>query len=209
VEGTDLTEEEVYDIDEEAFREDRLASRLYGYLVVPEVRRYLQPGKAASNIGLSSVESKKEIAAYVVEEMDPEFLYLLGPGTTLIAITEKMGLPKTLLGVDAVNAGQLVGKDLNERDILRLLERYEKRKIIVTPIGGNGFIFGRGSKPFTPEIIKHVGKENILVVGTRDKVNELDCLRVDSGDFEVDEMLSGYLKVWIGYRESITVEVRC
>jgi predicted polyphosphate/ATP-dependent NAD kinase len=209
VECGDLTEEEVLDIDEEAFREDRLASRLYGYLVVPDAQRFLQPGKAASSVGLSSQASKIEIAEHIVDEMDEKTLYLLGPGTTLKAITEEMGLPKTLLGVDAVSAGILVGKDLNEKGILRLLERYEKRKIIVTPIGGNGFIFGRGSKQFTPEVIKQVGMENILVVATRDKVNKLDCLRVDTADFVLDEMLSGYHEVWVGYREAIVMKVRC
>jgi predicted polyphosphate/ATP-dependent NAD kinase len=114
VEGTDVTEEEVLDIDEEAFREDRLASRLYGYLLVPNVRRFLQPGKAASNVGVSSIESKKEIAAHIVEEMDQETLYLLGPGTTLEAIAAEMEVSKTLLGIDAVFGGELVGTDLNE-----------------------------------------------------------------------------------------------
>jgi predicted polyphosphate/ATP-dependent NAD kinase len=209
LEGTDLTEEEVLDIDEDAFREDRLASRLYGYLVVPEVRSYLQPGKAASNVSRSSAESKQEIAADVIEDMDPEALYLLGPGTTLKAITDEMGLPKTLLGVDAVHAGALVGCDLNEKGILSLFERYEMRKIMVTPIGGNGFIFGRGSKQFTPEVIRQVGKKNIIVVGTREKLGRLDCLRVDTGDLEVDEMLCGYITVTVGYKEGIVVEVRC
>ncbi len=209
LEGADFTEEEVLDIDEEAFREDRLASRLYGYLVVPEVRRFLQPGKAASNLAPTSRESKKEIATYIVEEMDKKTLYLLGPGTTLKAITDELGLPKTLLGVDAIFAGQSIEKDLNEKGILRLLNRFEKRKIIVTPIGGNGFIFGRGSKQFTPQVIKQVGRENILVVGTRDKLDELDCLRVDTGDFELDEMLSGDQKVWVGYREAIVLDVGC
>ena len=92
---------------------------------------------------------------------------------------------------------------------MRLFERYEKRKIIVTPIGGNGFIFGRGSKQLTPQVIKQVGRENILVVGTRDKVNQLDCLRVDTGEFELDEMLGGYLKVWVGCREAIVMKVGC
>ena len=209
VEGTDVTEEEVLDIDEEAFREDRLASRLYGYLLVPKVRRFLQPGKAASSVSKSSAESKREIAAYVVEEMDPEMLYLLGPGTTLRAITDEMGLPKTLLGVDAVHAGELVGEDLNERDILSLFERYEQRTIIVTPIGGNGFIFGRGSKQFTPEVIRQVGRNNVMVVGTREKVSNLDCLRVDTGDLEVDEILSGYITVTVGCKEGMMMEVRC
>jgi len=209
VEGIGFKEEEVLDIDEEAFREDRLASRLYGYLVVPEVRRFLQPGKEASSVSRSSVESKEEIAAHVVEEMDPETLYLLGPGTTLKTIADKMGLAKTLLGVDAVHAGELRGRDLNEKGILILLGKYEKRKVVVTPIGGNGFIFGRGSKPFTPEVIKKIGRKNIIVVGTRDKVSRLDCLRVDTGDIGVDEMLSGYLKVTVGYREGLMVKVRC
>jgi len=208
VEGTDVTEEQVLDIDEDAFREDRLASRLYGYLLVPDVRRFLQPGKAASNVGVSSVESKKDIAAHIVEEMDRESLYLLGPGTTLEAIADEMGLPKTLLGIDAVFGGALVGTDLNEKGILNLLERYEKRRIIVTPIGGNGFIFGRGSKQFTPEVIRQVGRKNIMVVGTRDKVGRLDCLRVDTGDFELDELLCGYIEVTVGYREGMMVKVR-
>jgi predicted polyphosphate/ATP-dependent NAD kinase len=209
LEGADLTDEEVLDIDEDAFREDRLASKLYGYLVVPEVRRYLQPGKAASSVGRSSAESKQEIAADVIEDMDPEALYLLGPGTRLKTIADEMGLPKTLLGVDAAHAGELVGYDLNEKGILSLFERYEKRKIIVTPIGGNGFIFGRGSKQFTPEVIGQVGMKNIIVVGTREKLSRLDCLRVDTGDLEVDEMLRGYITVVVGYREGMMVKVRC
>ena len=209
VEGTDVTEEEVLDIDEEAFREDRLASRLYGYLLVPNVRPFLQPGKAASNVSVSSVESKKEIAAYIVEEMDQETLYLLGPGTTLEAIAAEMEVPKTLLGIDAVFARELVGTDLNEKGILGLFERYGKRKIFVTPIGGNGFIFGRGSKQFTPEVMKRVGRENIVVVGTRDKLSRLDCLRVDTGDFELDELLCGYMEVVVDYKEGMMVKVRC
>ena len=208
VEGTDVTEEEILDIDEEAFREDRLASRLYGYLLVPNVRSFLQPGKAASNVSVSSIESKKEIAAYVVEEMDQETLYLLGPGTTLEAVAAEMEVPKTLLGIDAVFGGELVGTDLNEKGILGLFERYGKRRIIVTPIGGNGFIFGRGSKQFTPEVIKRVGRENIVVVGTRDKLSRLDCLRVDTGDFELDELLCGYMEVTVGYKEGMMVKVR-
>lgn len=209
VEGTDVTEEEVLDIDEEAFREDRLASRLYGYLRVPEVRKYIQPSKAASNVSRSSEVVKQEIAAYVVEEMDPEVLYLLGPGTTLRAVADELGLPKTLLGVDAVRAGELVGEDVNERDILNLFERYDRRKIVVTPIGGSGFIFGRGSKQFTPTVIRKVGRDNVMVLGSRRKLSGLDCLRVDTGDLELDEALSGYITVTVDYREGMMVKVRC
>jgi predicted polyphosphate/ATP-dependent NAD kinase len=211
VEGTDLTEEEVLDIDESAFRKDRLASRLYGYLLVPNVKKLLQAGKEASGVDKSSVKNKEEIAKHILENMNKESLYLLGPGTTLKALTNKMGLSKTLLGVDAIFNNELVGKDLNERTILELLKRYKNRKImiIVTPIGGNGFIFGRGSKQFTPEVIKHIDRKNIIIVGNRDKVSKLDCLRVDTGDFKVDELLSGYIKVITGYKEEMVMEVRC
>jgi predicted polyphosphate/ATP-dependent NAD kinase len=209
VEGVDVTEEDVLDIDEEAFRDDRLASKLYGYLLVPSARSFLQGGKAASSVGGSALESKKEIAMYLVEAMDMETLYLVGPGTTLRAITDEMSLPKTLLGVDAILGRKLFGKDLNEEGILGLLENHETRKIIVTPIGGNGFIFGRGSKQFTPEVIRQVGKENIMVVGTQDKVSQLDCLRVDTGDSELDERLSGHVEVTVGYRQGMMMEVKC
>ena len=209
VEGTGVAEEEVLDIDENAFREGRLASRLYGYLLVPSVKKLLQGGKEASGTSGSSVESKKEIARYIVEEMDKRILYLLGPGTTLMAIADELGVPKTLLGIDAIFDGKLVGTDLNEKGILKLFDKYEKKKVILTPIGGNGFILGRGSKQFTPEVIQQVGRENIMVVGTRDKVTRLDCLRVDTGDFEVDELLSGYTEVTVGYREGMMVKVEC
>jgi len=208
VDGTDLTEEEVLDIDEEAFRGDRLDSKLYGYLLVPEVRQYLQPGKVGSTMTRSSAQSKKEIAEYIVDQMDPEILYLLGPGTTLKAIADELGLAKTLLGVDAVAAGDLVQSDVNERDILNLFERYGRRKIIVTPIGGNGFIFGRGSKQFTPAVIRKVGRENVVVVGTRHKLTHLASLRVDTGDADLDEMLAGYIKVTVGHGEWMMADVR-
>jgi predicted polyphosphate/ATP-dependent NAD kinase len=202
-----VTEEEVLDIDEDAFREDRLASRHYGFLLVPQAPRYLQHGKVASTMSQSVEENKREIAAWIVEEMGPETLYLLGPGTTVKAITDEMGLAKTLLGVDAVYDQRLVGRDLNERSILDLLGRYEKRVIVVTPLGGNGFIFGRGNKQFTPRVIRQVGADNVRVVATQQKLRSLDCLRVDTGDVEVDAMLSGWTRVTVGYRHSRMIEV--
>jgi len=208
VEGTDVTEEEVLDIDEETFRRGRLASSLYGYLLVPNVREFLQAGKEASSVSKPSVQSKEEIAAYVVKGMDQGILYLLGPGTTVKSIADEIGVSKTLLGIDAIFEGQLVGTDLNEKGILELFERYKGRKMIVTPIGGNGFIFGRGNKQFTPEVIKQVGRENIIVVGTKDKLSSLDCLRVDTGDLEVDRLLQGPMEVTVGNKEEMLVEVR-
>ncbi len=80
-------------------------------------------------------------------------------------------------------------------------------RIIVTPIGGNGFIFDQGSKQFTPAVIRVVGRKNIIVVGARRKLKGLDCWRVDTGDFELDQMLAGYMRVTVSYREGIMVKV--
>lgn len=210
LQGADVVEEEVLDIDEESFREDRLESRLYGYLLVPEVRDKIQPGKVASNVNPSTKVVKRSIAAYIVEtQLDPTTLYLLGPGTTVRAIADELELPKTLLGIDAVYNQELVGEDINEEEILALFQSYPKRALIVTPIGGNGFIFGRGNKQFTPKVLKQVGREHIQVVATRDKLSDLDCLRVDTGDPDVDQMLSGYLKVIVDYREGKVMKVSC
>jgi len=209
LDGTELIEEEVLDIDEDSFREDRLDATLYGYLLVPDVADQIQPGKVASSGGRSTRLAKQAIGAYVADGMDPETLYLLGPGTTVKAITDELDLPKTLLGVDAVRKGEMIMEDINEKDILTLLDCYPKRKIIVTPIGGNGFIFGRGNKQFTPRVIQKVDRDNIQVVATRDKLRPLDCLRVDTGDPQVDDMLSGYMKVYVDYREGKVMRVSC
>jgi predicted polyphosphate/ATP-dependent NAD kinase len=207
----DTVEEEVLDIDEAAFRENRLDVQLYGYLQVPRVRNLLQPGKEASPVDSDVEENKRDIAASVQEELDPETLYLLGPGTTVEALADALEVPKTLLGVDAVVAGEhggeRVGADLNADDILALLDRYPQRAIVVTPLGGNGFLFGRGNQQFTPEVLRRVGREHLIVLATAQKAHALSVLRVDTGDRRVDEMLSGYLEVVIGYRRSRVMRV--
>jgi predicted polyphosphate/ATP-dependent NAD kinase len=209
IEGAHTVVEEVLDIDEEAFRDNVLASTLYGYLLVPAVRDYLQRGKEASSTGISTVESKRMIASYIIQRMDKDTLHLLGPGTTVKAITDQLGLGKTLLGVDALANGKLVGSDINEKGILSVIEKFKERKIVVTPLGGNGFIFGRGNKQFTPEVIKMVGTENIIVVGTQDKLNKLQALRVDTGDSDLDQALAGYTEVIVGDNEILKMEVLC
>ena len=134
-------------------------------------------------------------------------MYLLGPGTTTRTIADELKVDKTLLGVDAIRDGKLIAEDLNEAGILELLGKFDEARIILSPIGGQGFIFGRGNQEFSPEVIGSIGKENIIVVATRDKVDKLSCLRVDTGEVEVDEILRGYIKVMIDYREWRLIKV--
>jgi predicted polyphosphate/ATP-dependent NAD kinase len=195
------------DIDEAAFRDNRLASHFYGYLLTPNVQSLRQPGKEGSQTTPDTVENKRDIAADVVARMDPATLYLLGPGTTVAAIADELDVAKTLLGIDAVCDGVVVGQDLNEAGILDLLAAYERRAIIVTPLGGNGFLFGRGNKPFTPEVIRRVGRDRIVVVATEQKIRQVEVLCVDTGDAELDRELSGYMEVTIGYDVARVVKV--
>ena len=208
VDGADLSEEEVLDIDEDAFREGRVDARHYGFLLVPEVARLVQAGKEASGAGGSTAEAKRELAQAVIEDMQPQRLYLLGSGTTVRAIADELGARKTLLGVDAVIDRKLAGSDLNENSILELLDRYPQAAIVVTPLGGNGFIFGRGNKQFTPQVLRRVGLDNIIVIANRDKLLGLSSLHVDTGDPELDDELAGYIDVIVGhgYRKVMPVQ---
>jgi len=208
VEGSEIEEQEVLDIDEDAFRENRLSARLYGYLKVPRIKEFLQVGKKASTTGSSARENKDKVSRDLLEQMEKDTLYLLGPGTTMKSLTDRLGIPKTLLGIDAVVNKKLIQADVNEKDILELYEKYERRKIAVTPLGGNGFIFGRGSRQFTPRVISLTGKDNIILAGDMGKIGTLDCLHVDTGDLEVDRSLAGPAKVITGYHEKIILEVK-
>lgn len=207
-ETTLLVEKEVLDIDEEAFRNGKLAAKLYGYLNVPKNPSFLQGKKEPSNITKSEEFSKDEIASYIVETLGKDILYILGPGTTLKTIADKMSIEKSLLGIDAVYNKQLLRKDLNEKGLLDLIKQYDKIKIILTPIGGNGFILGRASKQFTPEVIERIGSNNLMVVATEDKVSRLECLRVDTGNVKIDDSLKGYCTVITGYKTETLIEVK-
>ena len=213
-----LREAEVMDVDEEAFRQGFVSAKLYGYLKVPFQRRWLQGRKAPSSPGEQGAMAA--IAADVVSEMADDWLYVIGPGTTTRAITARLGLDKTLVGVDVIRAerregkegglGELVAADVNESQLLALLEG-RKTKIVVTPIGGQGYIFGRGNQQISPDVLAMGGKDNVIVVSTSGKIHSLSGrpLRVDTGDRAVDEMLSGYVRVTTGYNEQLVYKVVC
>ncbi len=206
--NTRIVEEEVLDIDEEAYRKNVLRARLYGYLKVPIVAGLVQASKQPSTDIADEEDNRKAIAERIVEEMESDTLYILGAGTTVKAIADKLEIEKTLLGVDAIYNGKLVGKDLDEKGLLELLKEYPKAKIIVTPIGGQGFIFGRGNQQISSEVIKRVGgKRNIIVIATWRKIRNLDVLRVDTGDEEVDNMLRSYIKVIVDYHDAVMMKV--
>ncbi|MEW6439395.1 MAG: ATP-NAD kinase family protein [bacterium] len=199
---------EVMDIDEGAFREQRLSARLYGYLRVPAEPRMVQAVKAGGSAGEAS--AVRGIALHVAATMDPGCCYLIGPGTTTREIMEVLGLPNTLLGVDVVLDRSLVACDVNEGQVLEVVGRRPAR-IVVGVIGGQGYLFGRGNQQISDRVIARVGKENIIVVACRSKLFALGGrpLLVDTGNGEVDRMLAGYVQVITGLKEKLVYPVEC
>ena len=203
----ELHDAEVMDIDEEAFRAGHVSPRLYGYVRIPYLQRFVQGVKAPNP--LSEKAALEAIAEDLAERINPGWLYIFGPGSTTHTIAVQMGLEKTLLGVDVVRDGKIIARDANENDLLRLLAESQSAEIIVTPIGGQGALFGRGNQQISPAVIRIVGKAHIRIVSTPEKIQALHGrpLWVDTGDREVDEMLSGYLPVITGYKESMMYKV--
>ena len=191
---------EVMDVDEDAFRRGVVDATLHGYLRVPREDRLVQAAKSGSRP--SEAEALFGIGAAVAEDVAKGGLYVIGPGTTTKAVADALGLDGTLLGVDAVHHGKLVGTDLGEREILELVRRVPA-KIVVSVIGGQGYVLGRGNQQLSAAVLRTVGPDNLVVVASKDKLATLRGrpLLVDTGDPALDEELTGYVRVTTGYNE--------
>ncbi len=201
--GLQVTRVDVLDLDEEQYRQGAWAVRLYHSALTPYEPALTQSAKMLIT-ETSDAEVKQEIADYLREEIqaDPETLYLLGPGSTVQTIGRAVGVEKTLLGIDAVAAGKTVATDLNERQIAALLETYSRTRLVLSPIGAQGFVLGRGNLQLGPDIVRRIGADGILIVATPAKLQRTPVLRFDTGESALDATLTegGYMPVIIGYR---------
>lgn len=203
---TVLVEREILDVDEESFRKDKLVVKLFGYLLVPSYEGLVQASKTSYS-GTEEELAKEAIAEYIVETMEPGIPYILGPGSTVKAVCKKLNLDCTLLGVDVVLNHKLLIKDAWEKDLLNVIKQYARAKLVVTPIGGQGFLFGRGNQQISPRVLSMINKDDILVVSTERKLRDVKGLLVDTGDRSVDAKLSGYIKVLVDYNKFVVVKV--
>lgn len=197
---TKTAEQEVLDIDEELYRQEIINTRLYGYLSVPLERVFTQNRKAPTP--LSETASIESIAHEIVEHMEPDTYYLIGAGTTTRGVMQMLGLKNTLIGVDLIQNKQLVANDLYGDKILDFIKG-KKTKLIVTVTGGQGFLFGRGNQQITPEVIREIGKENIMILATKAKIAEFhhQPFLVDTPDEELNKELCGFYRVITAYGE--------
>ena len=200
--GAGFAEFEIMDADEKAFREDRFIIKLYGYMNGPSVPARFQGAKQASPETVNEHEAQEAIAKYIIEQMIPDGTYILGPGTTLKTVTEILNIKKTTLGVDIYQSGKIV-LDVNEARIIELVDDFSKAWIIVSPIGHQGMLFGRGNQQISPGVIERVGRDHIFVISTPSKLKGIagETLKVDTGDSAVDELMRGYIRVITDYNE--------
>ena len=194
-----IRDAEVMDVDEEAYRNGILDTHLYGIARIPARANMTQVAKQVFEEP-DEERAKDEISRFIQEVMIPDSLYILGAGTTTEAIARRLGIQKTLLGVDVIYNGSLVASDADEKTLLNLADRYPETRIIVSPIGAQGFILGRGNQQISAAVVRKAGLYNLIVVATPHKLRETPSLYVDSGDPELDREFGESLPVISGYR---------
>jgi predicted polyphosphate/ATP-dependent NAD kinase len=200
-----LHEAQVMDLDEQAFREGKVIAKCYGYLSVPVDDTRMQLIKQG---GIDSDEvTLQDMAADIIETMEQDVYYLIGSGSTTAEIMNQLSLPNTLLGIDIVLNEELIASDVDERSILEIIN-FHSVKIIVTVIGGQGHVFGRGNQQLSGKIISHVinqsgGQSNIIIIATNEKLRSLGTrpMIADTGSNDLDKQLAGLYSVVTGYQQ--------
>lgn len=204
-----LQQAEVMDLDEDAFRQGRVQASCYGYLTVPRDDSHMQASKQGGSPQDAGAQEMAlaDIAAEIIEDMDEDMYYLIGSGSTTAAIMQQLGLENTLLGVDIICNQQLVATDVNAQQIMQLTED-KPLGLVLTVIGGQGHVFGRGNQQLSPELIRRIldqpgGKLNIRIIATADKLRALDNrpMIADTGDADLDRQLAGLYPVTTGYQQ--------
>ena len=195
--GTTTEEREIMDIDEDNYRRGVLTVKLHGYASVPVLGGMVQHSKSARLVdeGMEKIGIAEEIAHDI--ETDRENIYFLGAGTTVFAVKKRLGIDGSLLGVDAVMGRKLIGKDVWDEQMLEILEN-SAVKIILTPIGRQGFLLGRGNQQFSPGVLRKAGIRNIRVISTRRKLDEIERMMIYTGDRVLDGQFPGFMKVLVG-----------
>ncbi|PAU82604.1 N-acetylglucosamine-1-phosphate uridyltransferase [Halorubrum salipaludis] len=190
---------EVMDIDEDAYREGEVNPELRAVARVP-VADDLQSSKQTAS---GTVESLAEgVADDICEREGEGVTYVLGPGSTVGAIKEALGFEPSPIGVDVWRDGEVVVRDGTEREILDALG--EENVIVVSPIGGQGFVFGRGNPQLSPAVIRRC---DLRIVASRAKLDDVRALRVDTDDPDLDAALAGWVRVRVGKFETRMMKI--
>lgn len=206
-----LTTGDVMDIDESLFRQGIVKAKRYSEMQIPSELRYVQAvksgGKETDELVL------QDIAAHVIDEMaeHDDRQYIIGSGSTTAFLMEELALDNTLLGVDIVSEQALIATDVTEAELYQAITEYQGiNKLVITLIGGQGHIFGRGNQQLSPRIIRVIlaqpgNRDNIIIIATKTKLAELanKPLISDTGDSELDQLLAGFMPITTGYKDQV------
>ncbi|ARM76546.1 ATP-NAD kinase family protein [Acidianus manzaensis] len=188
---------EILDIDEDKYRKGIYDVKVYDIAYTVDYENILVESKEEVHSESSELD---EIADYVIENImvNDSIYYILGPGSTVKRIEEKLGYKPNFLSTDIFLGKKLFLQNVNYMDLLQLTGEL---KLILTPIGRQGFILGRGNQEIGPEVLKRIDKNNIYILSTKNKLNTIKCLRIDSGDPIIDKKLEGIYTIIVGYNE--------
>lgn len=199
-----LSPREVRDIDEEAFRRGVVRSHFFGEMLTPVVGHFVQHVKQG---GLEVEELVLlDIAEHLRADFTEDTLVIMGPGSTTWTIQKNWGLDGTLLGVDLLRGGVLLARDVDANTLEHYLAQHVGPVVlIVTVIGGQGHIIGRGNQQLTPDILRRIGRDHLRIVATKTKLKTLAGrpLVMDSGDPDLDRSWQGYIPVITGYQDTV------
>lgn len=213
-----LTDGDVMDIDESLFRQGIVKAKRFGEMQIPSELRYVQAvksgGKESDELVLQDIS--EDVIAKMSEHQDD--LFIIGSGSTTHFLMEELGLSSTLLGVDLVQNHTLIASDVTEQALWQHIELIsqadQKVNLVITLIGGQGHIFGRGNQQLSPRIIRFIieqagGKENITIIATKTKLMALNNkpLICDTGDHDLDQLLSGFMPITTGYKDQVLYPV--
>ena len=195
---------DVRDIDEVAFRVGKVKTRMYASMYAPLLPQFLQQVK---NSGAAQDELVKlDIANYLIDNSLDDTLYVVGPGSTTKIFLEQLGVEGSLLGVDVILNRELIAVDVSAQQLRDLIARHTGDvHLIITAIGGQGHIIGRGNQQLAVDILRAIPRHNIHIIATKEKILSLQKrpLLVDSNDPDLDKSFSGYQSVLVGYDEFI------
>ena len=201
---------EVMDLDEETYQKGEWKVRMYGEAWTPSSPRFMQGAKEQVERA-SEAETIEGLANHIgnLVEADPNLMIIWGSGGTLRRMGEHLDVDLTLLGIDIQHKGTVYA-DLNETSLLQHLSDYDgPRLLLLSPMGGQGFLIGRGNLQLSPDVLRAIGLDSILGVATPSKLLGLSSVRIDTGDVSLDEEFQQrrFVKLLQGYRTTRVIRV--
>ena len=201
---------EIMDLDEEVYLKGEWRVRMYAEAYTPSSPKYMQGAKEQVERE-SEAETIEGMADHVKNLIDDDdsLMVVFGSGGTMRQIGKHLGYELTLLGIDIYENGN-IHNDLNEQGLLDLIKNHTgKVQLLLSPMGGQGFLIGRGNLQLSADVLREIGIENILGIATPAKLLGLSSVRIDTGDATLDAEFQTrkFIKLLQGYRVTRVIRV--